>query len=78
MLSGRGGGRSSASCSAGRCTRAHLFQRFIRNEWLRAAAGGVLVIALSLLCGTADYNGGGIAVIERVFESGAVRPEAFL
>ena len=59
-------------------TGAHLFQRFIRNEWLRAAAGGVLVIALSLLCGTADYNGGGIAVIERVFESGAVRPEAFL
>lgn len=57
---------------------AHLFQHFIRNEWLRAAAGGVLVVALSLLCGTTDYNGGGIDVIERVFESGAVRPEAFL
>lgn len=57
---------------------AHLFQNFIRNEWLRAAAGGVLVVVLSLLCGTTDYNGGGIDVIERVFESGAVRPEAFL
>ena len=59
-------------------TGAHLFQRFIPNEWLRVAAGGVLVVALSLLVGTTDYNGGGISVIERVFASGDVRPEAFL
>ncbi len=59
-------------------TGAHLFQRFIPNEWLRVAAGGVLVVALSLLVGTTDYNGGGISVIERVFVSGDVRPEAFL
>ena len=59
-------------------TGAHLFQRFIPNEWLRVAAGGVLVVALSVLVGTTDYNGGGISVIERVFVSGDVRPEAFL
>lgn len=59
-------------------TGAKLWSRFLKNEFLRAAAGGAVVILLTLLVGTTDYNGGGIDVIERVFEEGSVRPEAFL
>ncbi len=59
-------------------TGAHLFKRFFPNAWLRVVVGGAVVIALSLLLGTTNYNGSGMAVIERVFEHGAARPEAFL
>ena len=59
-------------------TGAKLFKRFFKNEFLRVAVGGVIIIVLSLLVGTTDYNGGGMNVIERVFEEGTVRPEAFL
>ena len=45
---------------------------------LRPAVGGVVVILLTLLVGTRAYNGGGMDVIERIFEEGVVRPEAFL
>ena len=59
-------------------TGAHLFKRFIKNEFVRVFAGGVLIVLLSVLLGTNDYNGGGMHVIERVFNEGIVRPEAFL
>ncbi len=59
-------------------TGSHLFKRFVKNEFVRVFAGGVLIVALSLLLGTNDYNGGGMHVIERVFNEGIVRPEAFL
>lgn len=59
-------------------TGARLFKRFFKNVFLRVAVGGVIVILLSLLVGTTDYNGGGMNVIERVFVEGEVRPEAFL
>lgn len=59
-------------------TGAHLFERHFKNEYLRVAVGGVLLIGLTLLVGTGDYNGGGMHVIERVFHEGVVRPEAFL
>lgn len=59
-------------------TGAHLFKKFFKNEYLRVLAGGLVIVGLSLLVGTNDYNGGGINVIERVFEEGTARPEAFL
>ena len=59
-------------------TGAHVFKHFFKNEFIRVLVGGVIIIALSLLVGTNDYNGGGINVIERIFEEGTVRPEAFL
>ena len=43
----------------------------------RIAVGAVLVIGLTLLEGSFDYNGSGIQLIERCFE-GDVRYEAFL
>lgn len=54
-----------------------LAAKIFRNPFLRIFAGGCAVIILTLIFGT-DYNGGGMFVIERIFEEGAVRPEAFL
>ncbi len=51
-------------------------KRIFKNEFLRIAVGGFLIIGLTLLIGTRDYNGGGIDVIERAFE-GNVKYEAF-
>jgi len=56
----------------------HQLARRIPNPWLRAVAGGIAVIALTLLCGTTDYNGAGMGVITAAIEEGMARPEAFL
>lgn len=53
-----------------------LFKKLFKNEYLRIATGGVIIILLTLLVGNYEYNGGGINIIERVFE-GSVRYEAF-
>jgi len=37
------------------------FNRFIRNEYLVPVAGGVIIIALTYLVGTTDYNGLGVS-----------------
>lgn len=55
-----------------------LAEKYIRNPFVRILAGGAAVVLLTLVVGTRDYNGGGIDVIERIFESGDVRPEAFI
>lgn len=52
-------------------------ERIIRNPFIRIFAGGCAVIILTLIFGT-DYNGGGMEIIERIFEEGIVKPEAFL
>ena len=41
-----------------------LYRKFFPNIYLRVAAGGVLIFALTKLLGTTDYNGAGAAVIE--------------
>lgn len=55
-----------------------LFKKYLKNPFIRIFAGGAAVILLTLIVGTRDYNGGGVNVIERIFEEGTVRPEAFL
>lgn len=40
-----------------------LYSRFFPNPYLRVAVGGLLIIALTKLLGTTDYNGAGSAVI---------------
>lgn len=52
--------------------------KFIANPFVRAIIGSALIILLTHLVGNNDYNGGGIFVIERIFESEAVHPAAFL
>ncbi len=55
-----------------------LFQKTIPNEFLRIAVGGVIIIVLTKLLGTTDYNGGGINVVHHIFTDGDVLYEAFL
>ena len=54
-----------------------LASKAIGNPFVRIAVGGCVIIVLTLIFGT-DYNGGGMFVVERIFEEGIVRPEAFL
>ena len=51
-----------------------LFASRIPNTWLRIAAGGTIVVVLSLLVGTGDYNGAGMDVITRAIEGGQAAP----
>lgn len=53
-------------------------KRLLKNDFLRIAVGGVVIILLTLLVGTTEYNGGGIEIIQRIFTTGEVRYEAFL
>ena len=55
----------------------HWYKRLLKNPYLRVAVGAVLVIGLTLLCGTRDYNGAGMDVVARAL-AGQSRPEAFL
>ncbi|MBR5473379.1 MAG: chloride channel protein [Clostridia bacterium] len=52
-------------------------KKFLKNEFLRIAVGGAVIIALTILVGNYEYNGGGVDIIERVFNDGFVRYEAF-
>jgi H+/Cl- antiporter ClcA len=63
-------------CSVMHNTR-NTFQKFIRNPYLRVAAGSLLVIAITFLSGTHAYNGAGMETIERAL-SGEAEPEAFI
>jgi len=56
----------------------HLLKRRLPNAWVRAFAGGCIVIALTVLCGTTDYNGAGMHVIAAAVEEGRAHPAAFL
>ncbi len=63
------------------CEAMHLagnvYKKYIKNPYLRVLAGGAIVIVLTLLLGTYDYNGAGADVIERAF-GGEAFPAAFL
>ena len=54
-----------------------LYKRFFANPYIRAIAGGCIIIVLTLLVGNQDYNGTGINIIAHCI-NGTVRPEAFL
>ena len=54
-----------------------LYNKYMPNPVARAAVGGALVIALTLLCGSRDYNGSGGTVITAALE-GDAKPAAFL
>ncbi len=55
----------------------HLAEKRVPNEWLRVVIGGCAIAAMTLLLGTTDYNGAGMAVIARAVELGEAAPEAF-
>ncbi len=54
-----------------------LYAKVTQNRWLKVVLGGVLVIVLTLLLGTTNYNGAGIEIIYQAVDGTAV-PYAFL
>lgn len=56
----------------------YIFKKYLKNPYIRISVGGIAIVALSFLVGTNDYNGGGINVIERIFNDNTVRYEAFI
>ena len=67
---------SARFCALLHASARHM-KKCIPKPWLRAAAGGAIVVALTLICGTTDYNGAGMDVITAAIEQGRVKPEAF-
>jgi len=64
-------------CEALRRTE-HAAHRLIANPWIRAAVGGAIILGLTLLVGTQDYNGAGMGIIVRAIEQGEAEPLAFI
>lgn len=54
-----------------------LYEKYIPNPILRIAVGGSLIIILTVICHSRDYNGAGGSVIEAAI-GGSAHPEAFL
>lgn len=54
-----------------------LYTKYLKNPYLRIVAGSLIIIGLTLLVGTRDYNGAGMNVIARAIQ-GETSPEAFL
>lgn len=52
-------------------------EKLIRNKYLRAFAGGAIIVTLSLILRTYDYNGAGMDVISRAM-AGNAKGEAFV
>ena len=57
-------------------TMPRLYRKYLRSPLLRTAAGGAIVLALTLLVGDQTYNGAGDAVSRRLL-AGDPMPEAF-
>ena len=55
----------------------HAFEKYIKNPYLRAIVGAVMIILLSLIWSSGDYNGAGMNIVERAI-GGEARPEAFI
>ena len=55
----------------------HRAARVLKEPFLRAAAGGCVIVAATLLLGTTDYNGAGMDVVARAL-SGQADPWAWL
>lgn len=57
---------------------AHLFEKYIKNKYLRIAFGGIIILVLSLIFKSGNYNGGGMNIVEDIFNHSNVKYEAFL
>ena len=56
----------------------HLAERWLKNSFLRAAVGGLIIVLATLALGTTDYNGAGMDVIQRAVEQGQADGWAWL
>ncbi len=55
----------------------HLYHKYLKNPYSRILAASAILIVLTLVSGTRDYNGSSMILIEQAIE-GHVRYEAFL
>lgn len=55
----------------------HLMAHIFKSRMLRAAVGGAVIIALTAVLGTTDYNGAGEPIFRRALEQGQCEPAAF-
>jgi H+/Cl- antiporter ClcA len=55
----------------------HLYRRYFKNPYARILAAAALLICITLLTGSRDYNGSSMGLIEEALE-GHVRYEAFV
>lgn len=55
----------------------NLYEKYIKNKYIRILVGGFLIVAITLLLNTSDYMGAGEEIIVNAL-SGHARPEAFL
>ncbi|MBR5586856.1 MAG: chloride channel protein [Clostridia bacterium] len=55
----------------------HYMKKLFANVYLRAFVGGGVVVILTLLLGTRDYNGAGMEIVARAMQ-GDARAEAFI
>ena len=55
----------------------HFLSKKIPNEFARVVFGGAAIVGLTLLLGTREFNGAGMASIQRAVEEGVARPDAF-
>lgn len=55
-----------------------LFRAYFKNPYIRIVFGAILIIALTLIEGSREYNGGGMDIVERIFETSQVKNEAFI
>lgn len=58
-------------------TAGKLYKKYLKNQYLRVAVGGCLVVLLTMLSGTRAYNGAGMETITAAI-GGEAQPEAFL
>lgn len=48
-----------------------MYKKYIPNQYLRVAVGGVIVVILTVMVGTHDYNGAGMNIVEKAINGKA-------
>ncbi len=54
-----------------------LFKKLFKNDFLRIAIGGAIIVLLTVLVDSYDYSGAGIDVIEKIFNNNEFVPWGF-
>lgn len=55
----------------------HLAEKYFKNAYVRILAGAAVIVGITLLLGTTDYNGAGMNIIEQAV-AGQASPRAWL
>ena len=55
----------------------HILKKYIPNDFIRVFVGGTVIVCLTILLGTGQFNGAGMDSIKTAVEEGFTRPDAF-